>query len=323
MTYNLGVLMNPIEKIDPLDDSTLLMLCEAQRRGWNLYYLTAHDLFLENNIVYGHMKRLKVALDPDAWFHYNGGFITKPIHILDMLFMREDPPVNLQYLYLTYLLERAEAQGVFVVNRPASLRNLNEKLFANLFVDLVPPTLVTSDITRLRAFIDSEKKAVIKPLNAMGGHSVFLMNHDDKNCNVILETITQNSKQLVLIQKYLNAVDQGDKRILLVDGKPMPYASVRIAKESDFRCNIASGATFETKPLSTRDKKICETVGPIFKREGLLFVGIDLIGDYLIEINITSPGCLANIEKYAADDILKQLFDVTEKKLTFFKKSQV
>jgi len=323
MTYNLGVLMNPIEKIDPVDDSTLAMLCEAQRRGWNIYYLTAHDLFLENSIVYGNMRCLKVSRDHNAWFHYDSDFAIRPIHDLDVLLMRQDPPVNSQYIYLTYLLERAEAQGVFVVNRPASLRNLNEKLFANSFIDFVPPTLVTSDITRLSAFIDSVKKAVIKPLNVMGGESVFLMNHDDKNRNVILETITQKGQQLVLIQKYLDAIDKGDKRILLIDAEPVPYALTRMTKDADFRCNIASGATFQIQQLSKRDKEICDAVGPALKKEGLLFVGIDVIGDQLIEINITSPGCLANIEKFSSFDISGQLFNAIEKKIMALKKSRV
>jgi glutathione synthase len=203
------------------------------------------------------------------------------------------------------------------------LRDLNEKLFANLFVDFVPPALVTSDIIQLRAFIDSVQKAVIKPLNVMGGESVFLMDHHDKNCNVILETITQRGQQLVLIQKYLDAIDQGDKRILLIDGEPVPCALVRMTKENDFRCNIASGATFQTQTLSPRDKEICKIVGPVLKKEGLLFVGIDIIGDYLIEINITSPGCLANIEKFSSLDLSGQLFDAIEKNLVLSKKSQV
>ena len=323
MTYKLGVLMNPIEKINPTDDSTLSMLCEAQRRGWTLYYLTAGDLSLDNTDVYGRMQRLNVAQDEKHWFNYEGKAENKPIDTLDVLLMRQDPPVNLQYLYLTYLLERAEAKGVLVVNRPASLRNFNEKLFAHSFTDLVPPTLVTSNISELKAFIDEEKQAVIKPLNIMGGQSVFLVNCTDKNCNVILETMTKNGQRLVLIQKYLDAIDQGDKRILLIDGVPAPYALVRRPQNSDFRCNVVLGGAFQVKPITTQDQKICDTVGPVLKEQGLIFVGIDVIGDYLIEINITSPGCLANIEKNSAFDISKQLLNMIEKKITLTKKSQV
>jgi glutathione synthase len=322
MVYNLGVLMNPIESIDPMDDSTLPILCEAQKRGWHVHYLTKHDLFLENNIVYGNMKRLSVSKDHHHWFDYQDT-AKAPIKTLDVLLMRQDPPVDLHYIYLTYLLERAEKEGVLVVNRPSSLRNLNEKLFASSFVNFSPETLVTANIQQLKAFVQSVGKAVIKPLHVMGGQSIFLLNKDDKNCNVILETMTQHGETLVLIQKYIDAVAKGDRRILLLEGEAIPYAIVRVATHADFRCNIFSGAKVKFEPLSNHDKKICKTIGPILKKEGLLFVGIDVIGHYLTEINMTSPGCLTKLETFASINLSSQLLDIIERQLKSRKKSQV
>jgi glutathione synthase len=315
MTIKLGVLMNAIETIKPREDSTLAMLYEAQKRGWEIYYLQRTDLFLINNIVSAHMWRLQVAPDVNQWFTYHDA-MTQPLHELDIILMRLDPPINMHYIYLTYLLEKAQQQGVFVMNHPSSLRNLNEKIFAAAFAHLMPDTLIACDMQQLKNFLYQKRRAVIKPLHSMGGDSVFLMDKDNRNTNVILETMTHRGTRYVLIQQYLTAAEQGDKRILLLNGEPVPYALLRTSLDGEFRNNLAAGASFKIAPLTEQDKKICQEVGGVLKEKGLLFVGIDIIGDYLIEINITSPGCLMNIEKHTSYPIAKELFDLIAQSLS-------
>lgn len=321
MTIKLGVLMNPIESINPKEDSTLCMLLEAERRGWDIYYLTAKDIFLKNAIVYASMKRLQVSKDTQCWFRYHETLI-QPLNTVDVLLMRQDPPIDMNYIYLTYLLEFAVQQGVLVVNNPTSLRDCNEKFFATMFKDWVPNALFTCDIGQLKAFLAKEKKAVVKPLHSMGGQSVFLLREDDKNTNVILETMTCGGRHFVLIQQYIDVATKGDKRILLIDGEPIPYAVTRIPAQDDFRGNIYSGASFTIQPLTRQDKKICDALSHVLKEKGLLFVGIDIIDNYLIEINITSPGCLSNVEENTSMMVAQNLFDAIEKKLPIKKKER-
>jgi len=308
----LGIVMDDIRYIRVMHDSTLRMMLEAQSRGWELYYMQAQDLSLENGNPAALMKKISVMLNKDKWFSIENE-TKQNLNSLHVILMRKDPPIDLSYFYLTYILEQAERHGVPVINRPSSLREVNEKLFTSWFSEFCPKTLVSSHQAELKGFLRQVKKAVIKPLNAMGGHSIFLLDETDLNCNVILETMTNHGKQMVMMQQYIDEIKNGDKRILIIDGKVIPYAVTRIAGEDDFRGNVMSGASVEIKKLSAKDKAICRTIAPLLKKKGLLLAGIDIIGDYLTEINVTSPGCLTEIDDETDISATKIFIDAIEK----------
>lgn len=304
----MGILMDPIAKINVKKDTSFAILLAAQARGYENYYLEPSSLWLRDGVCWGRMQKITVDDNPHTWFKLEDA-IERPLAELDIFFMRKDPPVNMQYIHLTYLLEQAERQGLQVINNPARLRDANEKLFTAWFSQCCPKTLVTCRMDLLRDFVQYEKTAVIKPLNGMGGRSVFKARADDPNLPVILETLTGQGRRLVMAQSFINEIREGDKRILMVNGKPIPYALARIPHPRDFRGNLAAGATAEGRELTKRDLWICDQVGPSLREKGLLFVGLDVIGDYLTEINVTSPTCVRELDRLFHLDIAGQLLD--------------
>lgn len=309
MPLKLGVVMDPIGSIAFHKDSTLAMLLEAQARGWELYYMEQTDLFLRDGEAQARTRRLKVAADPKHWFEF-GAEATTLLTALDAILMRKDPPFDMQYIYTTTLLERAEARGVLVVNKPQSLRDCNEKLFTAWFPDITPPTLVTRTATRLRDFLTEYGDIVLKPLDAMGGASVFRLRANDPNINVVIETLTRDGAEYTMAQRFIPEIVAGDKRILLVDGAPVPYALARIPAPGETRGNLAAGGHGVGVPLSARDRAICAEVGPVLRERGLLFVGLDVIGDWLTEINVTSPTCIRELDQLYGLNISATLMDV-------------
>lgn len=310
----LGVVMDPIASIKPYKDSTFAMLLEAQARGWEILYFELGDLALEDGRALGNGRPLKLV-DRNQDYYELGAAASMALSDLDMVLMRKDPPVDDQYLYATYVLEVAERAGALVVNRPQSLRDCNEKLFATLFPQCTPPTVVSSDSARLRAAIRSYGKAVLKPLHGMGGTSIFVVGADDPNTSVILETLTERGRSYALAQRYIPEISAGDKRILLIDGEPVPYALARIPAQGETRGNLAAGGRGEGVELSERDRWICSQVAPSLRERGLLFVGLDVIGDYLTEINVTSPTCIRELDAIYGINIGAQLLDALEARL--------
>jgi glutathione synthase len=308
MTIKLGVVMDPIESIHFHKDSTLAMLLAAQARGWELHYMQQAGLFLRDGRCLATMSRLEVMDNSDGWFtHFEQE--TRPLGMLDVILMRKDPPVDMEYMYTTFLLERAEAEGVLVVNRPSALRNASEKLYTAWFEQCCPPTVASRSMVVLKEFLAEYRDIVVKPLNAMGGASVFRVREGDPNLNVILETITDNGRRSAMAQRYIPEISQGDKRILVIDGEPFPYALARIPAPGELRGNLAAGGTGIGVALTERDRWICEQVSPALRSAGLLFVGLDVIGDYLTEINVTSPTCIRELDKLYNTDIAGQLLD--------------
>jgi len=314
MNIKLGVVMDPIESIHAYKDSTMAMLLAAQERGWELYYMEQGNLYLRDSRCYADMSQLTVSNDTSRWFE-RSDLQSLPLATLDVVLMRKDPPVDMEYLYTTFLLERAEAEGVLVVNRPAALRNAGEKLYTAWFSSCCPPMLVSCQMQRLKAFLGEFNDIVVKPLNGMGGASVFRLRHDDPNLNVILETITDNERRTVMAQQFIPEITEGDKRILLVDGEPFPYALARIPAPGESRGNLAAGGTGKGIELTDRDRWICAQLGPAMHKMGLLFVGLDVIGDYLTEINITSPTCIRELDALYNTDIAGQLMGAIELRL--------
>lgn len=308
MSLNLGVLMDPINTIKPWKDSTFAMLLEGQDRQWPLFYMTPGDLFLQDGQVFGAVRPLVVRDNNQDWFTL-GDVQVMPLNQLDMLLMRQDPPFNSEYLYATYLLEQADKQGLMVVNRPSSVRDCNEKLFATHFPQCCPPTIVASRADQLRQFVATHKDVVMKPLDGMGGSNIFRIEPGSPNLSVIIEVLTQHGKTPIMAQRYIPEIRQGDKRILMINGEPLPYALARIPKEGELRGNLAAGGNGEGRALSERDRWICQQVGPTLKEKGLYFVGLDVIGDYLTEINVTSPTCIRELDAQYGDNIAGQMFD--------------
>ena len=304
----LAVVMDPIGSINFHKDSTLAMLWEAQARGWTLYYMEQPDLYWETGTARARRRPLTVYKDPQRWFEL-GAPQEAPLADVDVILMRKDPPFDLEYIYTTYLLEHAEAGGALVVNRARSLRDANEKFYATWFPQCLPPTLITREHARLRAFLTGQQEIVVKPLDGMGGASVFRVGANDTNANVIFETLTQRGTRQVMAQRYLPEIRAGDKRILLIDGEPIPYALARIPAAGDNRGNLAAGGTGTGVALSARDRWICGEVGPKLREAGLLFVGLDVIGDYLTEINVTSPTCIRELDKQYGLNISATLLD--------------
>ncbi|MCX7125246.1 MAG: glutathione synthase [Gammaproteobacteria bacterium] len=308
---NIGFLMDPLENINIKKDTTFSMLLASQERGWKNCVIMPEGIWLRDGIVWGRMQFFEVFDDENNPYEL-GEIEEQPLVDLDVLLMRKDPPVDMHYMYLTYLLEQAESQGLLVLNRPASLRDANEKLFTLWFPQCCPRTLVTSQSDLIMDFVDSVENAVIKPLDGMGGHSIFRLTHSDPNHHVIIETVTQKNTRKVIVQQFIPEIIDGDKRILMIDGEPVPYALARIPASDDFRGNLAAGATYEGRELTDRDRWICEQVGPVLKEKGLLFVGLDVIGDYLTEINVTSPTCARELDKLFDLDIAGNFLDLIE-----------
>ncbi len=311
----LGVVMDPIQSIHPQKDSTLAMLLEAQRRGWSLHYMEMNDLFLDNNIAEARTHQLQVMDQMEHWYSL-GEQQTLALSELDVILMRKDPPFDREYLYATHLLELAESSGTLIVNRPQSLRDYNEKLATAWFPELIPPMMVTRNSDQIRGFLQQHQEIILKPLDAMGGSSIFRLQADDPNTGVVIETLTQHGQHYTMVQRYIPEIRDGDKRILLIDGEPVPYALARIPAEGEHRGNIAAGGRGEGIPLSPRDYEIVEQVAPTLREKGLIFVGLDVIGDYLTEINVTSPTCIRELDRQFGLNIAGQLMDAIETRLS-------
>ena len=314
MTLKLGVVMDPIAAISVKKDTTFAMLLAAQAHGWALHYFEQSDLYARGNTAFGRSRQLSVKDDKSNWFAFHGQQ-DLPLAQLDAILMRKDPPFDMEYIYTTYLLELAERDGVLVVNRPRSLRDANEKLFALHFPQCCPPTLVSREAARFKNFLAEQGDIVVKPLDGMGGASVFRLRRDDPNLNVILETLTAHGRRLSMAQRYLPEVVAGDKRILLIDGEPVPYALARIPQAGETRANLAAGGRGEGVALSERDRWICTQVAPRLREMGLLFVGLDVIGDWLTEINVTSPTCARELDAQFGLDIGGDLMTAIEQRL--------
>lgn len=314
-SLQIGIVMDPIESINIAKDSSFAMLLEAQQRGYTLYYMEMADLELHAGKTMARMQPLHVQNDPNSWFQLAEA-VTRPLAELDVILMRKDPPFDIEYIYATYLLETAEKEGTLVVNKPASIRNANEKIFATEFTDCVAPSLVTRRADSLRNFLVEHGDIILKPLGEMGGASIFRVKTDDPNISVIIENLTHQGTSYIMAQRFIPEISAGDKRILLIDGEPVPFALARIPAKGETRGNLAAGGRGEGVPLSERDIEICKQVGPVLKDMGLVFVGIDVIGDYLTEINSTSPTCIKELDKQFNLNISAQLMDCIEKKLS-------
>lgn len=314
MKQRLGVVMDPLHTIHFKKDSTLAMLWAAQERNWQIFYLPHDSLLIRNGEPYAVASPMQVSRDPDNW-HQLGNSSEIALASLDAILMRKDPPFDNEYLYATLVLETAERRGVLVVNRPSSLRDCNEKLFATRFPQCCPPHLVSSSQQLLREFYTMHQDIILKPLDGMGGSQVFRVKPEDPNLGVILETLTLHGKRTIMAQVFIPEIRNGDKRILIVDGEPIPYALARIPAPGETRGNLAAGGTGIPQPLSERDYWICNEVIPTLREKGLLFVGLDVIGDYLTEINVTSPTCIREIDQVHHLDIAGKLISAMEKRL--------
>jgi len=315
MHRQLGIVMDDIAAINPVKDSSFAMLLAAQRRGWTIHYFQQRDLFIRDGQAWGQGQIVEVMDDTQHWFTAKPA---QPLLLGDLpvIFMRKDPPFDMEYIMTTYLLELAEQAGSWVVNRPQGLRDANEKLFTAQFPDLCPPTLVSRDAKQLKAFCHEHEHIVVKPVEGMGGQSIFRLSVGDPNINVILETITHNQQRYVMAQRFIPEIKQGDKRILIVAGQIIDYALARIPTGDEFRGNLAVGGRGQCVPLSQRDYAIAKALLPRLEAMGLWFVGIDVIGDYLTEVNVTSPTCIRELDKAQGLDIAGQLMDAIEKRLT-------
>jgi glutathione synthase len=308
MSIKLGVVMDPISTINFKKDSTLAMLWAAQDRGWELFYMEPGDLYLEQGVARARMAPLRVARDPQNWFALDG-FEDRNLDELAVILMRKDPPFDNEYIYSTYILEAAERKGTLIVNRCQSLRDCNEKVFATLFPQCCPPVLVSADMARLKAFQQAHGDSIFKPLDGMGGSAIFRVKPGDPNISVILEMLTQHGSCTIMAQKFIPQITDGDKRILMINGEPVPYSLARVPLAGETRGNLAAGGSGRPQPLTERDRWIAAQVGPSLREKGLLFVGLDVIGDYLTEINVTSPTCIREIDAGFDLDIAGQLMD--------------
>ncbi len=297
------VVMDPIESIKPAKDSTLAILIAAQARGWELFYAEQKDLYVRDGVAWARLAPLQVFEDLRTWFT-RGEAVAAKLGEYDAILMRKDPPFDMEYIYSTYLLERAEEQGARVFNRPQGLRDMNEKVYTAWFPECCAPTLITRDMTDMSAFLREHGKAVCKPLDGMGGRSIFVLEEGDKNRNVVFETLTDYGRRYAIVQRYLpEIVTAGDCRVILVDGEPVPFALQRMPAPEDNRGNLAAGARAETRPLNDRDRWLCSIIGPKLKAAGMIFVGLDVIGDFVTEINVTSPTGIRELNKKHAVDI--------------------
>jgi len=313
MVLDIVVVMDPIGSIRIAKDSTFAMLLEAQRRGHRLHYVVPGGLGVRDGAATARLTPLQVRDDPADWFTL-GPAARRPLGRGDVVLMRTDPPVDSEYIHDTQVLGLAQAAGALVVNDPQGLRDDNEKLAALRFPQCCPPTLVSRDAAELKAFVAEHGQAVLKPLDGMGGRSIFRAAAGEPNLNVILETLTEGGRRLAMAQRWLPEIAAGDKRILLVDGEPVDHCLARIPQGDEFRGNLAAGGRGEARPLSERDRWIAAQVGPEMKRRGMLFVGLDVIGDWLTEVNVTSPTCIREIDKACGTNIAGLLFDAIEKR---------
>ncbi|MEY2666563.1 MAG: hypothetical protein RLZZ384_734 [Pseudomonadota bacterium] len=311
MSIKLGMVMDSIDHINIKKDTSFAMLLEAQSRGWQLYYMELGDLFLRNGRAYARTRLLTVERNASRWYEFMREQVID-LSELDVILMRKDPPFDSEFLYATTILQRAEDAGVYVVNKPQSLRDANEKLFTSWFSQCCAETLVSSRAVQIRQFLEEQQDIIIKPLDGMGGTSIFRLRLDDPNISVILETMTNYNQRYIMAQRYLPAIKDGDKRILVVNGEAIPYALARIPQQGETRGNLAAGGRAEGRPLTERDRWIVSQVAPTLKAKGLIFVGLDVIGDTLTEINVTSPTCVQELDAQFGLNIAGVLMDHIE-----------
>ncbi|MFC3680592.1 glutathione synthase [Bacterioplanoides pacificum] len=314
MSIKLAVVMDPIADITYKKDTSLALLYAAQQRGCELWYMEQGDLYIENGIAMGRMAPISVQMNPDNWFEL-GDYRQAPLSELNIIIMRKDPPFDSEFIYSTYILERAEQAGVLVANKPQSLRDCNEKVFATAFPELMTPTLVSRSANLLKQFHADHGDVIFKPLDGMGGSSIFRLKPDDPNVSVIIETLTNHGQQQIMAQRFIPEIVDGDKRILMIDGEPVPYTLARIPAKGETRGNLAAGGSGVTQPLSDENRAIAEQIGPILKQKGLYFVGLDVIGNSLTEINVTSPTCVREISRDSGIDVAGLLIDKLLEKL--------
>ena len=311
----IAVVMDPIEDIKPAKDTTLAMMLAAQRRGWQLSYLEFGHLWLRDGVAFGRAHPLEVRDDHRDWYALGEGAVEE-LGAFDAILMRKDPPFDTEYVYSTYILERAEVQGARVVNRPQGLRDMNEKVFTAWFPECCAPTLITRDMADMHAFLREHGRAVCKPLHGMGGRSIFVVDLGDKNTNVVFETLTEYGQHFAIVQRYLpEIVTTGDSRVIVVDGEPAPYALARIPTASDNRGNLAAGAKGVGRPLAERDRWLVSQIGPVLRERGMLFVGLDVIGGFVTEINVTSPTGVRELDRQFGLDIGGSLMDAIARRL--------
>ncbi|MBT8101389.1 MAG: glutathione synthase [Gammaproteobacteria bacterium] len=310
----IGIVMDPIGSIVPKKDSSFAMLLEAERRSAEIHYFEQRDLRLLSGSAYGRSRRLHVRDNLDDWFEL-GESRDVELGELDAILMRKDPPFDMEYVYTTYILDRAKLAGALIVNDPQALRDMNEKAYTAWFPDCTPSTLITRSMSAMKAFAQEHGRIVVKPLDGMGGRSIFVVQQGDNNANVIFETLTDYGRRFAMAQAFIPEIKLGDKRILLIDGEPVPHALARVPSGDDNRGNIVAGATAKGQDLSDNDRLICEQVGPILRDAGVLFAGIDVIGDYLTEVNVTSPTGIRELDRQFKLNIAGLMFDAIENKL--------
>lgn len=310
----IGILMDPIESISFKKDSTLEMMWQAQQRGWQLEYFLQSDCYVDNGVPKARSKGVKVAMNPDNWFEFTH---EEDIELgkLDAILMRKDPPFNMEFVYTTYILELAENLGCLIVNKPNALRDCNEKMYTQWFPELTPKSIITRNEQDIRHFLAEHQDIIVKPLDGMGGTSIFRLQENDPNLGVVIETMTDYGAQFTLCQKYIPEISEGDKRILVIDGTPVDYCLARIPSQGETRGNLAAGGRGVSKPLSDRDREICAVVGPELVKRGIIFAGLDVIGDYLTEINVTSPTCIRELNDQNGLNIAGTLMDAIAEKI--------
>jgi glutathione synthase len=314
-SVRIAVVMDPIEDIKPRKDTTLAMLLAAQKRGWDVHYLELKDLWLRDGVAMGRAHPLTVREHDEDWFSRAEPVVSR-LGEFDAILMRKVPPFDTEYVYSTYILERAEMQGALVVNRPQGLRDMNEKVYTAWFPQCCAPTLITRDMGDMHAFLREHGRVVCKPLYGMGGRSIFVVDLGDKNTNVVFETLTEYGTRYAIVQRYIpDIVTTGDSRVILVDGEPAPYALARIPTEADNRGNLAAGAKGVGRELNERDRWLATQIGPVLRERGMLFVGLDVIGGYVTEINVTSPTGVRELGKQFGIDIAGSLMDAVARRL--------
>jgi glutathione synthase len=313
-SLRVGIVMDPIESITPYKDSSFAMLLEAERRQAEIHYFEQSDLRIDSGTAMGRSRLLNVADEKTSWWHF-GDSQDIALGDLDVVLMRKDPPFDMEYIYTTYILDRAAIAGAVIMNDPVALRNMNEKAYTAWFPDCAPETLITRSMDDMRAFLAEHGHGVFKPLEGMGGKSIFVIRQGDKNANVVFETLTDYGQRFAMAQVYIPEISLGDKRILLMDGEPVPYALARIPPDDDNRGNLVMGATGKGQPLSDRDREICEQVGPVLRDNGVIFAGIDVIGDYLTEVNVTSPTGMRELDAQFDLNTAGLMFDAIERRL--------
>lgn len=306
--------MDPVETLDINKDTSLAIILEAQKRNYEIFYMEIKDLYLSNEVAYARTKTLRIEKEKNPWYLLGNELVIK-LDELNVILMRKDPPLNIDFIYSTYILERAEKKGTLIINKPKSLRDYNEKMFITYFPKIIPDSLITKNIQQIYNFLHKHGDIILKPLDNMGGSSIFRIKKHDPNIFVIIETLTNYGKRFCMAQVFIPEINEGDKRVFVIDGEIIPYCLARIPRLGETRGNLAVGGHAKVQSLSVKDREIAQLISPFLQERGLLFVGLDIIGDKLTEINITSPTCVQEIEKEKPIGITSILMNMIEKHL--------